>query len=92
MSSHELMNFFFAKGVQVLEFVQGRELFHVQTVRSDNVWFTFQQMFSLEAGDVGDGGENVTEMRRRPFHAVSVVDLAFARFLVHFKLKWEKLN
>lgn len=56
----EVVDFLFGHGVQVLELVQGAELFHVEAVGGDEVGFALEQVLGLETGHFGHGGEDVT--------------------------------
>lgn len=49
-------------------------------------WFSFQQVLSLNGGDLGHGGEDVGAVCGRPFHAVAVVDLPLTRLPIHIEL------
>jgi hypothetical protein len=86
VTSDEFVDFVFGDRVQVLEFVQCTELFHVQPVRRDDVRLTFEQMFRFNRRDFGDRREDVSRVNGRSFHTVPVIDLAIAGFLVHVKL------
>ena len=57
MSSHKLVDFFFKLCMEVLEFVQITH--HIQTVGSDDVRFTFDQMFGFLTGNFGYRGKRM---------------------------------
>ena len=57
MSPHKLVDFLLKLRVQVLELVQIAD--HVKTVGSDDIGFTFDQVFGFLAGDFRHGGEGV---------------------------------
>lgn len=55
----EVIDFFLGHGVQILELVQGAELFDVEAVGGDEVWFPLEQVLSFQTGHLGHSGENV---------------------------------
>lgn len=57
VAADELVNLFFALGMQVLELVQVPR--YVQSVGSDDVRLTFDQMFGLLASDFGHSREHM---------------------------------
>lgn len=74
--SNKVMNLLLCLLMQVLEFVNRRELCDVQTIGQNAIRLSLQQMLGLKRCDVGDCGENITCMRGCSFNAVSVVDTA----------------
>lgn len=86
VATDELVDLCFAGGVEVLEFVHSLELDDVETVRKNAIRLPLQKMLALVGGDMRNGGENVRTVRRGTFDAVSVVDSAFPRFVVHVKV------
>ena len=73
-------------GVHVLELVKCSKLLDVEAVGSDDVGLALEEMFGLESGDLGDGGEDVGGGGGGSFHAVAVVDAAVAGLLVEVEL------
>ena len=55
----EVVDFLLGHGVQILELVQGAELFDVEAVGGDEVGFPLEQVLSLETGHLRHRGENV---------------------------------
>lgn len=86
MAANKFIDFRLARGVQILELVDGLELDDVETVGQHAVRFPFQQMFALVGGDVRDSGEHVGAVRRGTLNAVSVVYPALSGFVVDVKV------
>lgn len=84
--SHEFVNLCLARGVQILELVHGLELDHIKSIRQYSVRFPLEQMLTLICGDVGNGGKDICAMGSRSLDAVTVVDTAFARFVIDIKV------
>lgn len=68
--------------MQVLEFVHGLELLHVETVGQDPIRFTLEQMLSFPSGDMGRRGEDIRGMRGGALDAVAMVDTALTGLMV----------
>lgn len=58
-----------------LEFVQGRKFHNVETIWCENIGFSMQEVFGLQASDLGHCGEDVSGVAGSSFNAVLVVDL-----------------
>lgn len=86
MSANELVYFCLGIGVEVLEFVHGLKFDDVETIGEDAVGFALEKMFAFVGRDVRNGGEYVGAVGCRAFDAVSVVDTAFASFMVNVKV------
>ena len=48
VAADEFVDFVFREGVQVLEFVEGGEFFHVEAVGGDDVGFAFEEVLRFE--------------------------------------------
>ena len=82
MAASEFIDLFLGDGVEILEFVNGREFLDIQTVWCDDIGFSFQQMLRLVAGNVRNGGEGVSQMGGCPFDTVPMIDLTFTSLFV----------
>lgn len=87
MSSDEFVDLFFRYSVQVLELVQSGEFDDVETVGCNHVRFDSEKVFGFVTGDIRYGGESMSEMRSRPFHAVSVIYLPLTRLVIYIELE-----
>lgn len=87
MTSHELVYLLFTNSVQILKFMNRRELFHVEPVWRDDVGFSFQQMLRFETRYVRHSCKYVRQVRGCTFHAISVINLTLSCFLVHVELQ-----
>lgn len=54
---------------------------------SELTWLPVQHVLGLHPSDVGDCGEDVSAVCRRPLQAVAVVDLTLASLLVNVELQ-----
>jgi hypothetical protein len=86
VTTDELVNLCFAGGMEILELVHSLELDDIETVRKNAIRLSLEKMLALVGGDMRNGGENVRTVRRGTFDAISVVNSAFARFVVHVKV------
>lgn len=59
---------------------------------SELTWLPLQHVLGLHPGDVGDGGEDVSAVGRRPLQAVAMVDLTLASLLVDVELQHTKTH
>ena len=49
-------------------------------------WFPLEEVLSLNGGDLGHSGEDVSAVGSGSLHAVAMIDLPLACFLVHIEL------
>lgn len=54
--------------------------------RSDLTWLSLEEVLSLNGGDLGHRGEDVSAVGSGSLHAVAVIDLPLTCFLVHIEL------
>ena len=81
----EIMDLLLRLLMQVLEFVNRRELGDVQTVGQNTVWLALEQVLRLECGDVRDSSEDVASVSSSTFNAVPVVNPALASLSINVK-------
>lgn len=86
MTSRKFMDFLFCNGMQILKFMNGRKLFHIQPIRCYKIWLPFQQVFRFVAGNFRYRSEHMTQMSSCPFQTVTMVNLPLTGFFVHRKL------
>lgn len=84
--SDEIVNLLFRLLMEILKFVHGGELLHVQSVGNDAIGLPLQEVLAFIGGDVGDGGEDVRGVRGGPFDAISMIDPSFAGLGVDIKV------
>jgi hypothetical protein len=85
MTTHEIVDLFLGLLMQILELVNGRELCHVETIGQNSIRLSLQQVFRLKSGDVRDGCEYVTSMRRGSLNAVAMVYTTLPGLGIHIK-------
>lgn len=86
MVTHKLLDSCFALSMKVLESVHSREIFHIQSIGGHNIWFPLEEVLSLNRGDLGHRSEDMGTVGCCPLHAVPVIDLPLACFLVYIEL------
>ena len=86
MTPNKFVNLGFARGVQVLELVNGLELDDVQAIGEYTVRFPLQQMFTLVRGDVRNGGEDIGTVGGGTFDTISMVDPSFSCFVIDVEI------
>jgi hypothetical protein len=82
MSADKVVDLLLCLLVQVLEFVDSRELGDVETIGQNAVGLSLQQMLRLERCDVRNCGEDIASMCGSSLNTVSVVDTTLAGFSI----------
>lgn len=86
VTSNEIVDLLLGNLMQVLEFVDRRELCDVQAVRQHTVRLALEQMLRLKCSDVRYSGEDVARMGGSALNAVAVVDTALTSLGVDIKV------
>ena len=71
VAADKLVNLLLGQRVEVLELVHGRKLDHVETVGQDTIGLALEQVLRLVRGNMRDGREDISAMRRGTFDAVT---------------------
>jgi len=86
VAANEVVDLLLGLLVQVLELVDSGKFGDIQPVRQDTVRLALEQVLAFIGSDVGDGGEDVTRVGRRPLDAVPVVDTALAGLSINVEV------
>lgn len=87
MPPHEIIYLFFVDGVQILKFVHGGKLLHIEPVWSDDVRLPLQEVLRFDSRDFRNCGERVRQVGRGALHAIPVIDTTLTGFFINVKLK-----
>ena len=84
VAPHKLADLLLTGGVQVLELVQVP--LHVEAVRGDEVRLPLDEVCGLHSSDLGDGREDMSQVRGGALDTVAVVDTSLPSLRVTVKI------